>query len=151
MLEFLFYGIVFMIAVGLIAFRPLSRQTGVAVYWEIGTGTLLILFILFSLTSTWVPTPGLNDDDLAKKPCGTESPQGACYSLEKGLCEQAWANADAGCKAEIASLVRERPSALVGPAMNRCKSKKMDQFLHYNRAKTATPFCKAYFEFIEAR
>jgi hypothetical protein len=47
--------------------------------------------------------------------------------------------------------VKDRPSALIGPAMNRCKAKKMDRFLRYNRAQSDSPFCKAYFDFIEAR
>ncbi len=150
MIEILFYFFIFFVAAGLIAFRPLSRLTKISIYWEIAAGALLVIFFIFSLTNTYV-TPTISEEDLAKKPCGTASPQGACYSLEKDLCEKAWANAEASCKAEVTQQMKDRPSAIIGPAVNRCKAKKVDQFLRFNRTNTESPFCKAYFEFIEAR
>ncbi|MBK9322532.1 MAG: hypothetical protein IPM97_06195 [Bdellovibrionaceae bacterium] len=150
MLEMFFYFLVLLLGAGLIVFKPLSQLTKVSIYWEIGFGALLIIIFLFSITKTYV-TPQISDEDLAKKPCGSSSPQGACYSLEKDLCEKAWANAEASCKAEVTQLMKDRPSAIIGPAVNRCRAKKVDQFLRFNRTNTESPFCKSYFEFIEAR
>lgn len=150
MLEIFFYFLVLLLGAGLIVFKPLSQLTKVSIYWEIGFGALLIIIFLFSITKTYV-TPQISDEDLAKKPCGSSSPQGACYSLEKDLCEKAWANAEASCKAEVTQLMKDRPSAIIGPAVNRCRAKKVDQFLRFNRTNTESPFCKSYFEFIEAR
>jgi hypothetical protein len=149
MSEIIFYSVLLVAGLALIFGRPLARSMNLPIYWEVGAGSLLIIAFLFFLTEGYETR--ITEEDLAKRPCGTDSPQGACYSLERGLCEKAWDNADRVCKTEVANVIKDRPSALLGPIMNRCKAKKMDQFLRYNRAKTDSPFCKAYFEFIEAR
>ncbi|RYZ69732.1 MAG: hypothetical protein EOP09_07195 [Proteobacteria bacterium] len=150
MIETALFALLLLIGIVLIIARPLARLTGIPIYWEIGAGSLLVIAFLFHLTDSYV-APKFSEEDLANKPCGSASPQGACYTLERALCEKAWDNADSTCKAEVKELLRDRPSAMSGPAVNRCKAKKMDQFLRYNRTNSESPVCKAYFEFIEAR
>jgi len=150
MTEIIFYAVILLAGIFLITYRPMARHLQLPIYWEVGSGALLVIFFMFLVTSTYV-TPKITEEDLAKKPCGSESPQGACYSLEHSLCEKAWANAETTCKADLAYITKERPSALIGPALNHCRAKKMDQFLHYNRVNTDSSFCKAYFDFIEAK
>ena len=150
MIDTLLFALLLAIGFILIAFRPLARMTGLAIYWEIGAGSLLVIAFLFHLTDVYV-APTFSEEDLAKKPCGSASPQGACYTLERSLCEKAWDNADATCRVEVKELLKDRPSAISGPTVNRCKAKKMDHFLRYNRANSDNPLCKAYFDFIQAR
>ncbi|MBC7370213.1 MAG: hypothetical protein H7326_01525 [Bdellovibrionaceae bacterium] len=150
MIETTLFTLLLVIGIVLIVLRPLARLTGIPIYWEIGAGSLLVIFFLFHMTSTYV-APTFSEEDLAKKPCGSASPQGACYTLERSLCEKAWDNADTTCKGEVKELLKDRPSAISGPAVNRCKAKKMDQFLKYNRTNSDDPVCKAYFEFIQSR
>lgn len=134
----------------LIAFRPLERVLGIPPYWEIGAGALFIILFAFQMTSFFVMESAM-EEELAKRPCGPESPQGRCYSLEKSLCETAWQGAEAQCKNELASYVKQNPSGLIGPAMNRCRARKMDQVLRYNRTNTETEYCKAYFGVVEGK
>jgi hypothetical protein len=150
MMEILFYILLLAVALGLIVYRPLARWTDISIAWEIGAGALLVILFLIHVTDTFI-TPTFSEDDLAKKPCGASSPQGACYSLEHELCEKAWDNSDSQCKTEVAAILKDRPSAITGPYLNRCKARKMDQALRYNRTNTASPFCQAYFSFIQAK
>ncbi|WP_413287742.1 hypothetical protein [Bdellovibrio sp. HCB337] len=144
------FGILFLLGVGLIIARPLEKATGISMYWEIGAGALLVVMFAIHLSSTYVQ-PAMMEEEIAKRPCGEDSPQGLCYNLTKSLCETAWASAEARCKAEVSGILKNRPSALVGPIMNRCRAQKMDLELRYNRANTDTGYCKSYFEFIERR
>jgi hypothetical protein len=150
MTEISIYGLLFILGLGIIIFRPLEKSTGISPYWEIGFGSLLVVFFAIAVTSSFVMEPRL-EEALAKKPCGASSPQGNCYSLERGLCEAAWQGAESQCKAEMALILKERPSAIIGPAQNRCRAKYMDQALRYNRIKTDSAFCKAYFELIDRK
>lgn len=145
-----FFGVLFFIGVGLIVFRPLAKATGVPIYWEIGAGALLVVFFAVHLSSTYVQ-PAMMEEELAKRPCGEGSPQGLCYNLNQALCETAWASAESRCKVEVSAILKDRPSALVGPVMNRCRAQKMDTELRYNRANTDSAYCKSYFEFIERK
>lgn len=144
------FGILFVFGVGLIVYRPMARVTGVSIYWEIGLGALLVVLFAVHLSATYVQ-PAMIEEELAKRPCGDDSPQGLCYSLQPSLCEMAWRGAEEHCGGEIHEILKDRPSALAGPMMNRCRAKKMDRVLRYNRANTDTAYCKAYFEFIEKK
>lgn len=144
------YGVLFLVGLWFIAFRPLAKAFRIEPYWEIGAGALLIVAFAIHLTSIFVMEPAM-EEELAKRPCGSSSPQGRCYTLEKTLCETAWQGAEAQCKNELAGIIKERPSALIGPALNRCRARKMDQVLKFNRTNTDTAYCKAYFEVIEGK
>lgn len=146
----LLFALFFLAGVGLILYRPLARATAIPIYWEIGVGALLVVSFAVHLSATYVQ-PAMMEEELAKRPCGFSSPQGRCYHLQTAVCETAWKGAEEQCRAEIRGLLKERPSALVGPILNRCRAQKMDQVLHYNRANTETDYCKAYFDFIDRR
>ncbi|HEY8272706.1 MAG TPA: hypothetical protein VIG33_17560 [Pseudobdellovibrionaceae bacterium] len=150
MTETLIYGFLFVLGFCLIIFRPIERSIGVSPYWEIGFGSLLVIFFAIFITSSFILEP-MFEEDLAKKPCGGSSPQGNCYSLEHSLCETAWQGAESQCKAEMDLILKARPSALIGPTMNRCRAKRMDQALRFNRINTHTSYCKAYFEYIDRK
>ena len=144
------YGILFVLGLGLIFLRPISKAFGIQPYWEVGAGALFFILFVIHLTSIFVMEPAM-EEELAKRPCGPESPQGRCYSLEKSLCESAWQGAESQCKSDLAQFIKERPSGLIGPALNRCRARRMDQVLKFNRANADTPYCRAYFEIIEER
>lgn len=144
------YAILFVVGLGLIIFRPLARALRISPYWEIGAGVFLAILFAIQLISVFVVVPAM-EQEVAKKPCGEDSPQGQCYHLQKSLCDTAWQRAESQCKAELAGILKERPSALIGPQLNRCRARKMDQVLKYNRANTDTAYCKAYFEYIEGK
>src|SRR5437868_10835886 len=131
MTEMMIYGLLFVLGLGLIIFRPLEKATGVSPYWEIGLGSLFVVFFAIFLTSSFVMEPML-EEDLAKKPCGSSSPQRNCYSLEQALCETAWQGAESQCKVEMSQSLKDRPSPPIGPTLNRCRAKRMDQALRYN-------------------
>ena len=150
MTEIILYGILFVLGAGFIAYRPLAKHLGIQPYWEVGAGALLIIMFCIQLTSIFVMKPAM-EEELAKKPCGPESPQGRCYSLEKSLCETAWHGAEAQCRNELAGFMKQHPSGLIGPALNRCRARKMDQVLRYNRTNTDSEYCKAYFEVVEGK
>jgi hypothetical protein len=99
--------------------------------------------------STVFITPQMIEEDLAKQPCGSNTPQGYCYHLKRELCEVLWDKAHNECQQEMAEALKSRPTGLVGPAINRCKARHMDKGIRYNRAQTETAYCKAYFEYIE--
>jgi hypothetical protein len=131
----------------LMIFRPLARARKISENWEVAAGTLAIIgFLIFVTTHYVVPT--VIERDLASQPCGAESPQGACYALTRGLCEAAWQNADSACKAELSVVQKDRPTALIGPKLNRCKARRMDQTLHFNRTNEDSVYCRAYFDYI---
>lgn len=131
----------------LLIFRPLARARRISETWEVAAGTLAIIgFLIFVMTQYIVPT--VIERDLASQPCGPESPQGACYTLTRGLCEAAWQNADTACKAELSVVQKDRPTALIGPKLNRCKARRMDQTLHFNRTNEDSVYCRAYFDYI---
>ncbi len=150
MIEIIIYGLLFILGLGLISFRPIEKTTGISPYWEIGFGSLLVVFFAITVTSNFVMEP-MNEEELAKKPCGASSPQGSCYSIEYSLCEIAWQRAESHCKSEMAQVMRDRPSALIGPTLSRCRAKQMDQALRYNRTNTDSAYCKSYFEHIDKR
>lgn len=135
---------------GVLAYRPLARWTGISVYWEIGTGALGVVVFAIHLSTAYIQSAML-EEELAKQPCGAESPQGRCYSLLPSLCETAWRGAEESCKSETRSILKERPTALIGPIINRCRAKKMDRVLRYNRVNTDIAYCRAYFDFIDQR
>ncbi|MGZ3745204.1 MAG: hypothetical protein ACXWRE_12810 [Pseudobdellovibrionaceae bacterium] len=150
MSEILIYGILFILGLGLIIFHPIEKATGISPNWEIGFGSLLVVFFAIFVTSSFILEPML-EEDLGKKPCGMNSPQGQCYKLESSLCETAWGDAEKQCKTEMDIVLKSRPSALIGPALNRCRAQRMDQALRYNRVNTQTAYCKAYFEYIDRK
>lgn len=141
-LSILTFGILLMI------YRPLSKRAGILPYWEIGAGALSIIFFVIFIYSSYI-TPQRIEEDLAKAPCGSNTPQGICYSLERKVCETMWEKANAECRIEMSDVLASRPTGLIGPALNRCKAKKMDRVVHFNRANTNSAYCKAYFQYIE--
>jgi hypothetical protein len=146
----LVFGILFIFGVALIAYRPLARATAISIYWEIGLGALCVVAFAIHLSVAFVQ-PAMMEEEISKRPCGEDSPQGLCYSLQPSLCESAWHGAEESCRLEVKEILKTRPSALVGPVLNRCRARRMDQALRYNRANTDTAYCKAYFEFIERK
>lgn len=130
--------------------RPLEKALRIPPYWEIGAGALFTILFVFHLTTIFIMEPAM-EEELAKRPCGPDSPQGRCYSLEKSLCESAWQGAETQCKSDLAQYMKERPSGLIGPALNRCRARRMDQVLKFNRTNTDSAYCRAYFDVIEER
>lgn len=128
--------------------QPLSRRFGVSNLWDVGVGTVVIMTVIFYLISNFVAQQ-IIEDDLAKQPCGVNSPQGRCYTLNRELCESLWAKADQECKAELADFLKLHPTSLVGPAASRCIARQMDKAIRFNRINADTPYCRAYFKFIE--
>lgn len=148
MLEGLLFTLLFLLGLVAMFVRPLSRFRKISNAWEVGFGVLAMIVCFFYLTENYFLVSEI-EKDLAKRPCGDESPQGACYSLDKQLCEKAWETSEGPCHAEMAPVIRERPGALLGPAINLCKARRMDQVFHFNRANTNTAYCKAYFKYLE--
>jgi hypothetical protein len=131
----------------LLIFRPLARAKKISSNWEIAFGALAIIGFFFFIATNYI-VPTVIERDLAAQPCGSESPQGACYTLTRSLCEAAWQNADLACKAELSVVQKDRPTALIGPKLNRCKARRMDQTLHFNRINNDSVYCRAYFDYI---
>jgi hypothetical protein len=142
------YVILFIIGALLIYYRPVKRLLGIPAYWEIGVGSLCVIAFAIHMMMTYVVEKEI-EERLAEQPCGSSSPQGACYNLSREVCETAWASGDAICRAEAAPILKERPGALIGPMINRCKARKMDHVLRFNRIKSNTAFCRAYFDYID--
>ena len=135
-------------AVFLFKKKPFSRLLEVSGLWDIGLGVLLLITVIFYLTSTYV-TRQIIEDDLAKQPCGEQSPQGRCYSLNRELCESLWEKANEACQKEVEEVLKAHPTALIGPAANRCKARQMDKAIRFNRIKADSQYCRAYFKFID--
>ncbi|UYL07236.1 hypothetical protein B9G69_009270 [Bdellovibrio sp. SKB1291214] len=144
----IFYVVLLILGALLIYFRPLARATNVSIYWEIAVGSLAIVAFSIHMLNTYVVQKEI-EEGLSKQPCGSSSPQGVCYNLDRTVCESAWNSVDQGCKDEAAPVLKERPGALIGPIVNRCKARRMDKVLRYNRIKADTALCRAYFDYID--
>lgn len=143
-------GLIIVLAIGLlfVGFRPLSRFFLTPRYWDISAGAgVLIILIIYLMTA--IVTPGMIEEDLAKEPCGSQSPQGACYKLDPNLCRSLWDKSFSECKQELANNFNAHPTALIGPVINRCSARKMDKAVRYNRANSTTGYCQSYFRYIE--
>lgn len=143
------YVVLLILGALLIYFRPLAKATAISPYFEIGAGSLAVVAFCIHMMNTYVVQKEI-EEGLSKQPCGTSSPQGVCYNLDRSVCESAWNSVDQGCKDEAAPVLKERPGALIGPIINRCKARRMDKVLRYNRIKADTPLCRAYFDYIDA-
>jgi hypothetical protein len=148
MTETIVYMLILVAGIFLMINRPLARKAGIAPYWEIGVGALTVVIFMIYLVSAYV-TPRMIEEDLAKAPCGIDTPQGYCYALDRKLCETLWEKANGECRVELADVIAARPTGLIGPTLNRCKAKKLDKVVHFNRNHTDTNYCKAYYEYIE--
>lgn len=130
--------------------QPLSHRFGISMNWEIGLSSLVIIgFCFYLATEYWIPR--MIERDLAEQPCGRQSVQATCYNLTHSICELAWHTAETSCKSEFAAISQARPTALIGPGLNRCKARRMDQTLRLNRIHEDSPYCKAYFNYIDER
>jgi hypothetical protein len=147
MFEIVLFAILSIAGVALAVRRPLAKSYKISESWEIGVGAVAVILFCFYLTTQLV-MPNLIEQDLAKQPCGVNSPQGACYDLTHSVCEVAWQNAEQTCKVEFSVVQQSRPTALIGPSLNRCKARKMDQTLHFNRKNESSTYCRAYFDYI---
>lgn len=144
------FSLILVVGLLLMVFRPISRVTLSPIYWDIGIGTgAVIIFLIYLMTA--VVTPAMIEDDLAKEPCGAQSPQGACYKLEPDLCRTIWDKSIGDCKQELADVIKARPTGLIGPALNRCSARKMDKSIRFNRVQADTAYCKAYFSYLEEK
>jgi hypothetical protein len=148
MTEIIVFSLVLIAGIFLIVKRPLAQATGISIYWEVGVGAGAIITFLIFLSTAFI-TPSMIEEDLAKQPCGTNTPQGYCYNLKRDLCVVLWDKAHQECQLEMADALKSRPTGLIGPAINRCKARHMDKGIRFNRAQTETAYCKAYFEYIE--
>lgn len=148
MQETIIFSLIAIAGIFLIVKQPLARKAGISVYWEIGLGAVTIIAFLIFLMSTFV-TPRMIEEDLAKQPCGSDTPQGRCYNLKRDLCEVLWEKAHEECQQEMADIFKSRPTGLVGPTLNRCKARHMDKGIRFNRANTDTAYCQTYFDYIE--
>ncbi|WP_413578152.1 hypothetical protein ACLVWU_06380 [Bdellovibrio sp. HCB290] len=146
----LIYVALLIVGILLIYFRPLARASGISIYWEIGTGSLFVVLFAIHMMNTYVVEREI-EQGLAKKPCGASSPQGLCYNLTAEVCETAWNSADKICREEAEPTLKERPGALIGPMVNRCKARRMDKVLRYNRIKEDNSLCRAYFKYIDEK
>jgi hypothetical protein len=144
----IFYTTLLFVGALLIYFRPITRKLGIPAYWEIGLGTVGVVAFVLHMTMTYLVQAEI-EDELARKPCGPSSPQGACYNLQRDVCESTWNSFDQTCRADAEPILKARPGALIGPTINRCKARKMDQILRFNRIKSDTAFCRAYFDYID--
>ncbi|WP_413582855.1 hypothetical protein [Bdellovibrio sp. HCB288] len=122
----------------------------IPIYWDIGAGSLLLVVCLIYVMNTYVVEREI-EESVAKQPCGATSPQGVCYNLSREVCETAWNSADQSCREEAAPVLKERPGALIGPMVNRCKARRMDKILRYNRIKEDNPLCRAYFRYVDEK
>ena len=148
MIETIAFSLIAVAGIFLIVKQPLARQTDISNYWEIGIGAIAIIAFLIYLMSAFV-TPNMIEQELAKQPCGSDTPQGRCYNLKRDLCETLWEKATQECQLEMADIFKNRPTGLVGPTLNRCKARHMDKGIRFNRADTESTYCKTYFEYIE--
>lgn len=150
MIETTFVTLLLVAGLFFIVFRPISRLTLGPGYWDVGVGTATVIIFVIYIMSAYV-TPAMIEDDLAKEPCGSNTPQGSCYSLDRKLCENIWAKFSAECRNDLADMIKARPTGLMGPALNRCSARKMDKAVHFNRVQGDTAYCKAYFKYIEEK
>lgn len=148
MTETIAFSLIAIAGIFLIVKQPLARKAGISNYWEIGFGSITIISFLIYLMSTFV-TPRMIEEDLAKQPCGSDTPQGRCYNLKRDLCETLWEKAHGECQQEMADIFKSRPTGLVGPTLNRCKARHMDKGIRFNRANTDSKYCQTYFHYIE--
>lgn len=148
MQETIAFSLIAIAGIFLMIKQPLARKAGISNFWEIGLGAVTIIAFLIFLMSTFV-TPRMIEEDLAKQPCGSDTPQGRCYNLKRDLCEVLWTKADGECQQEMADIFKSRPTGLVGPTLNRCKARHMDKGIRFNRANTNTTYCQTYFDYIE--
>jgi hypothetical protein len=147
MTETIVYILILIAGIFLMIYRPLAKRADISPYWEVGIGAATIILFIIFIYSSYI-TPQRIIEDLAKAPCGSDTPQGYCYSLERKVCETMWEKATEDCKVEMADWLNARPTGLIGPALNRCKAKKMDKVVHFNRLHTDTAYCRAYFEYL---
>ncbi|WP_413943004.1 hypothetical protein [Bdellovibrio sp. HCB-162] len=143
-------SVVLVVGLLFIIVRPIWRLTRSPLYWDMGIGTgAVIIFLIYIMTA--VVTPKMIEEDLAKEPCGSRSPQGACYKLEPDLCKTIWDKAIGDCKQELADVIKARPTGLIWPALSRCSARKMDKSVRFNRVQSETDYCKAYFSYLEEK
>ncbi len=74
-------------------------------------------------------------EQLAAPPCSSEGFPGRCYHIQPGVCETAWANAEAECE-EFVKKFNFGPGRLVGPAIAKCQLAKFDESFPYSRRST---------------
>lgn len=150
MADFFVYGLVLATVFVFLLLRPVARLTQGPVFWDIGLGTATVIVFVIYFMSVSV-SPAMIEEDLAKEPCGSKTPQGVCYNLGRSLCESLWEKAAGDCRQELADVVKARPTGLIGPALLRCGARKMDKGIRFNRANEQTPYCKAYFSYLEEK
>ncbi len=148
MTEIFIYLAILILGIFLIVKRPLANKTGLSIYWEISLGAVAVLVFSLYIISSYI-TPPMIEQDLAKQTCGSDTPQGRCYSLERKACETLWEKVAEDCRQQMADLMKARPTGLTGPALNRCKARRLDKIIHFNRAQTDSHYCKEYFKYIE--
>lgn len=147
----IFWGLIFLLislcGIYLMVSTPLARKYNSTQYLDIGLGGLLLSISLIYVVFTHV-LPSY-DDEAAKLPCGSKSPQAICYGLDSGTCSEAWHSFDKVCEEEVRPIREKRPSALLYPMTYKCHAQKFDKITFYNRRKTDTAFCREYFKKIE--
>lgn len=148
MLETIIYCLILIACLLLMFFKPISKYTLSSRYIDYGIGTVVLIILFIVVIATYV-SPAMIEEDLAKEPCGSATPQGVCYSIDHGLCQSLWQKARGDCQIEMSDIIKSRPTGLIGPGLNRCSARKMDKAIRYNRAKTESAYCKAYFKYIE--
>jgi len=150
MIDTVVFGILLAIGLLFMVFRPVSKFLLKPAYWDISAGTITIIVFLIYVMSAYV-SPAMIEEDLSREPCGSNTPQGACYNLERNLCENIWQKMTELCKQELADVIKARPTGLIGPALNRCSARKMDKAVRFNRAHADSAYCHAYFKYLEEK
>lgn len=143
----LFFLLLFLIGLYLIALGPLSKKYESSIYLDYGVGAFLVVVALLYIILTHI-VPNYDDRD-GTEPCGFKSPQAICYGLDSRTCSEAWHSFDAACDEELRPIREKRPSALLYQVSYKCHARKFDKITFYNRRKSDTAFCQEYFKKID--
>lgn len=145
----LFLSLVFFILAALgLAFTPLSQKFSVDKKWDQVAGFVFLgvgLIILF-----WgVFLPNFEAKQEAVAFCQPKSPVMACYNISEAVCTSAYVQYRQECIAEHDHVLKERPSALIGPRVQKCLMKKFDKSLRFNRSADKNEICPGFFQMLE--
>lgn len=145
----LFLSLVFLIFAALgLAFAPLSQKFNLDKKWDQVAGFVFLgvgLVVLF-----WgVFLPNFEAKQEAIAFCQPKSPAMACYTISEAVCTSAYVQYRTECIAEHSQILKDRPSALIGPRVQKCLMKKYDKSLRFNRSTDKDEICPGFFQMLE--
>lgn len=125
--------------------RPFEVARKPSIYDTITASTFVLFFFLHV---AWVIlSPILIEQEKSEGPCQKNSIEKTCYTFTLANCETVWNRYELDCKNEVRKTIYEKnPSALIGPAIDKCIYKKIDKAFQSTRRITTEPLCLEHFE-----